>query len=190
MPTLRIIIESVNALVLGLWAGALAMVGVAAAFAFPTMKSLDPALPGYASYTGEHWRLAAGAIMNPLFGVVGLIGKVSFLVVCVLLAVLLAKKHVSFRSRTFGVRTVMWLALGALTLYVDRVLWSPMNELFEAHQQFALAGNNEGSVRVMAEFDALHAKASPLMGAQLVIIVSLLVASLVDAFRSPQADVA
>lgn len=186
MHTLRVIIETVNALALGLWAGALAMVGVAAAVTFPAMKRLDPALPDFAAYEGEHWKLAAGTVMNPLFGVVSMVGTFSLAIVSVAFAILMFRKMVTPRSKSFHLRFWLWLALVALTGYVDRALWSPMNDLFQEHHALALAGNNAESARVMQGFDALHGLASPLMGAQLVLIVVMLVACLVNAFASKE----
>lgn len=52
---------------LGVWAGALLMTGATASVAFPTMRELAPALPGYSAYAQDHWSIAAGHVMRRVF---------------------------------------------------------------------------------------------------------------------------
>jgi len=59
--------NAVHIITLSLWAGAIAATGLLAAIAFPTMKDLNPQLPGITADNAEHWRIAAGAIFNRAF---------------------------------------------------------------------------------------------------------------------------
>ncbi|MDI1288967.1 MAG: hypothetical protein PSX37_03320 [bacterium] len=55
---------------LAIWLAALVAAGLSAATLFPAMKSLEPSLPSFALYEGEHWRIAAGIPANNIFGIV------------------------------------------------------------------------------------------------------------------------
>lgn len=69
MHRTRAIVHTVHVAALGIWLGSLLMTGVAAAILFPTMKGLAPQLPAFASYTGDHWMIAAGRTADRLFSI-------------------------------------------------------------------------------------------------------------------------
>lgn len=157
----RILCETVNILVLGLWAGALALVGVAAAIAFPAMKTLDPVLPGFALYDGDHWRIAAGKVMNPLFNVVDDVGFVAIAVSLIALAVLMSGERLR-RTRLAGFRIVLWIGVAVLSSYIVMVPRADMNTLAEEHWTHAAAGENDQAEVAREAFDELHHTASAL----------------------------
>lgn len=59
--------ETVHLASLGIWAGVLGGAGIAAAVTFPTIRDLDPSLPAYTEYGGDHWMLAAGMVAGKVF---------------------------------------------------------------------------------------------------------------------------
>lgn len=167
MKALRVVCEVASAAALGLWAGALAMVGVMAAIAFPMMRDLDPSLPGYAAYDGEHWRIAAGSILDTAFGIGDLVGVV-LLGVAILCAAVLAKLGGACpRTRLGVVRWVTLLIAAMVTVYVMGALRPEMNGLTEDHFTNAAAGRNAAAGVAREAFDALHGTASNLHIAQL-----------------------
>ncbi|MEM1423981.1 MAG: hypothetical protein AAGH64_08245 [Planctomycetota bacterium] len=183
MRTTRVILETVNALVLGVWAGMLVFVGVAAALTFPLMKRLDPTLAGFEEYSGEHWRLAAGSVMNPLFEAVATAGWVGAAVVIVVQIAL----HNHLKKTSIG-RWLRWRLLGVLilagvTFFANSTLWGSMVDLFEQSLSYARAGDHAGYRITLEEFDRLHDIATPWMGAQFLSVVGFMVVSLVMAFR-------
>ncbi len=182
MRRLNSIAEATNALALGLWAGALAMVGVAAAIAFPRMKALSPVLPEYVLYDGEHWRLAAGDLMNILFQVCDMVGVAALLVagVCTF-AVMLARRS-SGGTGLFGKLRLLALAVsGGLMIYAVGVLRPQMDEAFIAHREAASVGDAPAAESARARFDALHAPASNAHVAQLAAVSLSLVLAVMSA---------
>jgi hypothetical protein len=174
---LAIVVETVSAIALGLWAGALAMVGVAAALAFPMMRDMGVRIDEMGSYGGDHWRLVAGSFMNRLFAFVDGVGVVALLVsmVCVFALMLM------LRVRRPGAPEVVRLAslVGATavlggTLLVVR---PAMNDRFSEHLEAAEAGDDERAQEAQEAFAELHGPASNLHAAQLVLAVVALGAS-------------
>src|SRR5690242_5451454 len=67
------VLESLHCAALAFWLSAIVLSAGAAAILFPLMHTLDPRLPEYATYTGPHWSLAAGAVANRIFAISGVI---------------------------------------------------------------------------------------------------------------------
>jgi hypothetical protein len=82
MSSWRAFCETVHALALGLWLGFVVAAGAYAAAVFPTAKNLDPRLPGFEQYTGDHWLIVGGRIAQTVF----LIGDIAQFF-CALIAV-------------------------------------------------------------------------------------------------------
>mgnify|MGYP000934491492 CR=1 FL=1 len=59
--------EAMHAMALAMWLAALAGAGLAAAIAFPAMKSLQPSLPDFPGAVPDHWMIAGGHIGRPAF---------------------------------------------------------------------------------------------------------------------------
>ena len=188
MRTTRVILETVNALVLGVWAGMLVFVGIAAALTFPRMKGLDPTLAGFSSYEGEHWRLVAGSVMTPLFGIVSATGSVVLLIVLVITV-----SRFKARDRRTG-SLARKIEAGALLLLClahvinTYALWRPRTRLFDEHLELARAGDNPGAAAVVSEFNALHERAAPLMGLLLLLVIVFAVVRMVNRFRDASAS--
>jgi len=67
VPTFQRLILTLHGLALAVWLAALVASGLFAATLFPTMKTLNPLVPAFREYAGEHWRLAAGVPANNIF---------------------------------------------------------------------------------------------------------------------------
>ena len=183
----RVVCETVTIVALGLWAGALALVGVAAAIAFPMMKDLDPTLPAYALYDGDHWRIAAGSIMNTLFGVVDDVGFVAIVVSLIGLAMLMSGERMR-RTRLAGIRVVLWVLLAVLSMYIVVFPRADMNELAEQHWTHASAGENDEARAAREAFDELHHTASALHVAQFLMVTLALGVNAAGAAWGPRPE--
>ena len=174
MRIARAICETIHLGALGLWAGAVLMTGVTAALVFPTMKGLDPSLPGFEAYTGDHWAVAAGSVMNRAFLAADWIGLVCGLVATATLVIVI----VGVRVRGVRPATVLrWVVLGAaivVSVYTLAVLRPAMQRELVAHWDTARAGENAAAARHMARFNAMHPRASFILMAQLVLVASAL----------------
>ena len=100
-------LETVHLAALGVWFGALVTVSATAALAFPTMKRLQPALPGFRIDLADHPQIAAGHVMNPAFMGVMVGGAV-----CSLLVALGWPSFGAWRRGLCGI--LMLLAVGTL----------------------------------------------------------------------------
>lgn len=158
----RAFCEHLHAVALGIWLGALGITGAAAAIAFPTMRRLDPTLPGFEAVS-DHWRIAAGSIMQRVFlladrvqiacAVVGAAG---------LAAAMLTARVGPARSPTALRLGGLAIAVGCLGL---SVLWlSPrMNSNLDDFWSEARAGRPETALAARARFDRDHPTASALL---------------------------
>jgi hypothetical protein len=156
-------LESLHTAALGLWLGALLAVGGIAAVAFPTMKSLAPALPGFRVPVEDHWSIAAGHIMNPAFFAVMIAG----IVLCA--AALLAWTCLSAARRIVLVIALL-LAVGTLM-----GLGLPMQTHLDGYWMAAQAGELEAAAEAKTRFDALHPWSSRAMGTQAGVVALALV---------------
>ena len=60
-------VEAIHICALSVWVATLVVGAVCAILGFRTMRLAEPALPGFASYDGEHWRLLAGMMADRVF---------------------------------------------------------------------------------------------------------------------------
>lgn len=157
---------------LGLWAGCLAFAGVSAAVLFPTMKKLQPALPGFASYDGDHWMIAAGQAANRVFGV---LGPVEWVLASIAVLTLVIPAMVrTMRGRLgmgWAVRAVLVLAAAGLLAFGSLVVQRRMNANSAVYWEAASAGQNERAGAAKASFQRDHPLASGLMQARLVCLL-------------------
>lgn len=175
MSKLRWTIEAVHALALGLWLGCVLMTGVAAALIFPGTKALDPQLPAYAAYDGEHWRIVAGTIANQIFLYSDLIQFACAAVAgtTVLLAALALGSN--WKRISFGARPP--LVFGALSVFAYGffILRTEMNEHLTMYWLAAEAGENDAAETARLAFAELHPTASALLGATCVLVAAAVV---------------
>jgi hypothetical protein len=164
---------------LGVWAGALLMTGATAAIAFPTMRELGPTLPTFGAYPEDHWSIAAGHIMQRVFG----ISDWTQIACALVVAVSLIAEAASVGWRRLGiawqVRGAVMLGAVGCSLYSVLVMSPPMNVTLDAYWEAAKAGNVEVAHANKAEFDSDHVLARRLMTATFALVVAALVTTAV-----------
>jgi len=159
MPRTRAVVHTFHVAALGVWLGSLLMTGVAAAILFPTMKGLDPKLPAFAEYTGDHWMIAAGRAADRIFSINDALQLACALVV----VVTLAAGAVWCNLRPTGLRGVLRLlalcvALVALGFQLF-VLAPRMSLNLKTYWQAAQAGDRPLADRHQAAFSTDHTTA-------------------------------
>lgn len=169
MRVARAISETIHLTVLGVWGGAMIMIGVTAAIGFPTMKALDPKLPEYAQFSGDHWMIAAGKVMNKAFLVSDWIGVVCAVLAAITLVVVLVGTRTRFARPATVLRTVALAAAIAALVYSVGVLRPHMQHELRAFWDAARAGDNQAAAIHQKAFDEMHPQASFLIVAQLVL---------------------
>jgi hypothetical protein len=148
---------------LAFWLGAIVMTGVAAAVIFPTMHKLNPSLPEFALYPGEHWLIAAGKVAFRILAASDIVK-----VVCAVLVVVTLAAETWPRSRRGAMMATRWAGLFVLLGLLDynlATLQPRMTRNLEAYWTSALAGNSEQASKYRAAFDEDHPAATRTMGA-------------------------
>lgn len=157
--------ETLHLLALGLWLGALVMTGATAAIIFPTMRTLDPSLPGFPGAPDDQWMLAAGTVMQRVFFVCDAVQLGAAVVAAATLILLVSFFGLTLRRPSAVVRTALLLGvLTALAYYL--VSLSPqMTHNLREYWDAAKAGDTAKAATFKAAFDADHPRASALLGA-------------------------
>jgi hypothetical protein len=172
--------RSVHMAALGVWLGAMVVIGVAAAIAFPTMRGLAPELPAFAGYPKDHWAIAAGHLMNRLFVVGDWLGLVLGLVAfgAIVGALLAGARRL---ATPLGVLRSVATVLAMLIAVASLVLMRPgMNADLDEFWGAARAGEVARADAARARFDAMHPKASLVLSAQAGIVFVALLLSAAD----------
>lgn len=172
----RAICETAHLALLGLWLGALVMTGATAAVVFTEMKSLTPALPAYAAYTGEHWALAGGRVMQRVFFFADAAQFICGLGAALTLLLSVATFGLSVRRVSTLVRGALVFIAVALAAYAIIGLGPRMNSNLRAYWSAAERGDMEDAARPRAAFDADHPVASAVMSATAAAVLLALIA--------------
>lgn len=158
MNRLERTVEGIHAASLAVWLSALVGAGLAAAVVFPVMRDLDPRLPGYASYTGEHWMIAAGHVGRRVFSIADRAQLVVSAVAVVSLAV------ATRLGLSGGVwLAIRWIAVGvaaSLAVYNGLVLAPAMDQDLTTYWAAAREGDGAKAAQYKAAFSAAHPHAS------------------------------
>ena len=185
MTPARRILETVHLTFAGLWLGVLVMTGSAAAVIFPAMHKLDPRLPGYAGYSGEHWLLAAGHIAAPLFWIADAI-QLGCALICGLTLGLIFVSPVPWR-RPIGssIRLLALFSAMGLLAYSLLVLSPRMNSNLAEFWAAAKLGDTPAADAAQALFNADHPTATSILAATFVAVLVLLTSGIFSAVGSP-----
>lgn len=183
----RRLLETLHALALGLWLGVLCMTGFTAAMLFPTMKALNPTLPQFSAYTGEHWRIAAGSIAQRLFLACDTVG-----LACGILSILTLGLSL-FSLRKLGrtsvalpaVRVAAVSLAGALLGYQLFMLGPEMGRNLARYYAAAQSGDMAAAATHQAAFAAQHPTATTVMGSLAACTLIALLAGLWHATAGP-----
>ena len=155
--------RSIAGVTMALWLGAVLMTGAAAAIAFPEMRELGPVLPAFAGHEPEHWSIAAGHVMLPIFGVLDY-------ATLALSGLAVVFTGLSIRSCAGRAGIALWLVglIGATALGGHHALVrSPeMREDAHAYWEAAREGDEETAARRRVEFETAHPVASNILKAE------------------------
>ncbi len=169
--------ETIHITALALWLGGLVMTGVTAAVVFPTMREMDPALPQYAAFTGEHWRLAAGRVAARVFFIFDVMQFVAVLIAGVSFGVAILVYGLPMRRFSTFARGGTLIVLLALLSYQFLVLGPEMNTNMNNYWIAALEGDNGAAERFRQAFEQDHPTATRLMVANTVLVLFSLLAA-------------
>jgi hypothetical protein len=173
-------------LALTIWLAALLAAGLSAALIFTQMKQLQPTLPEYAAYTGEHWKIAGGMVANKIFVIVDYVQLSCALVAILTLGLTLqgANKAVpKYRPPLAGVRILFLSIACALFCYQLFILSQGMAVHLNNFWIAAKQGNMPVANAAQAAFDADHPTASNVLKGTAASIFVLLITSTVATSR-------
>ncbi|MGP1271979.1 MAG: DUF4149 domain-containing protein [Phycisphaerales bacterium] len=190
MTPLRRWLEVAHITTAGLWTGAVAMTGAAAAVIFPTVKAIDPTLPAYTEYAGEHWRLAAGLVAARIFAIGDIVQFIAALVTGVSLAIIaLSRSAWATRVTTFFRLVAFGIAL-LLLAYNLFVLGPRMNGHLTDYWTAARAGQNEQAERARNAFMDDHGPATNTLAGTVLATLVLTAVGVASVSRAARSDVA
>jgi len=153
--------ETLHAVALAVWLAVVVGAGMAAAVVFPTMKELDPTLPGFVASPGDHWLIAGGHVGRTVFAISDRVQPVCVVIAVVSLAALTRMQRVGW-----GWLSIRWsLVGGAGVMAVASGVWlSPrMDANLVAYWEATKAGRVVEAGIYRRAFDADHPKASTLL---------------------------
>ncbi|RMH26000.1 MAG: hypothetical protein D6693_07970 [Planctomycetota bacterium] len=168
---------AVGALAFG--AGVIAATGLAAALAFPTMRDLDPTLPGL-GVAGDHWMIAAGSVMAPVFTIAVAVAGIAVALAGLVWVGRTLRGGAS--AAALVVRGVAILAALAVVGYAQFVLLPRMNHNFASFLAAARTGDAPAAEGFRDAFDRDHPASSRALGA---IVTLTLVAAGAHAWPAP-----
>lgn len=148
-------VEAIHICALSVWLSALVVGALAAILGFRVMRQSAPALPEFAAYEGEHWRLLAGLMADRVFGVVDGVGVACALVAGLTLA-LAAARGLRVR-RIGGMVRVIAVLLGALLVSANVFVLRPLlGQEVRAYRDAARAGDTAVAMEHRTRYDGLH----------------------------------
>lgn len=157
------VFETLHAVALAVWLAVVVGAGLAAAVVFPTMKELDPMLPGFAASPGDHWLIAGGHVGRTVFAISDRVQPVCVVVAVVALAGLTRLRHTGR-----GWLAARWaLVGGAGVMAVASGVWlSPrMDQNLVSYWDAARTGRPAEAAVFRSAFDSDHPKASAMLSA-------------------------
>lgn len=161
--------EAMHAMALSIWLAALAGAGLAAAIAFPSLKSLQPTLPGFPGMVPDHWMIAGGHVGRPAFMIADRASLLAAAVAVVTLAIVtrLGRVHGAWLA-------VRWVCVGgaaSLAVFNGLFLAPRMDDHLVAYWEAAKAGDVERAARDRALFTADHPTASRILGISAMLVL-------------------
>ncbi|MCK6478182.1 MAG: hypothetical protein L6Q35_15280 [Phycisphaerales bacterium] len=184
-PRFRPHFETLHVLFLMVWLCMLFGAGMGAAVAFPQIKKLDPALPEYASFTGEHWKIAGGHIGNTLFVIADKAQIISAIGALLTLALVMKARGLT-AARGYAVARVVLVGLAtAIAIYHVFVLSPKMMSTIQEFWAAARAGDMAKATPLQATFDSYHPASRLTLESTWVTLVIALLVSVFDAARGP-----
>ena len=163
MSSWRAFCETVHTVALAIWLGVVVAAGATAAIVFPAMKALSPRLPEYAAYDGEHWPIAGGHIMVPVFLFADIVQFVCALLAALTLVGLLLLVKIPARRPAVILR-MLALAVAIASLTSMLLIVTPrFNAAVTQFWDAAKAGDSKAAQIHKAAADDIHPLASKLL---------------------------
>ena len=176
-------LEAIQIAAWATWSGALIVTGATAYFVFTLLKRLDPSLPEYAAYEGEHWRMLGGYVAERLFLGADVVG---FLAICVgggAFALACWRGFPHPRTWTAAIRALLVMAMVGVMTYRFAVLDPAMQADLAAYRQAARLGDTQAALAAQREYDVHHATASNVIAGSLALSLAALGFTLVTTRR-------
>lgn len=152
----RAFLETVHTVSLGLWLGALVMMGAAAGLVFTSIRPLEPVLPAYSLYHQDHWRIAGGHVNASLFLATDIIQFICAMLATLSFAGLCTFCSIGLRRASTVIRSIS-LALALACVAGNILVFSPSaNAALRAYWTAAQSGLLDEAAFHKAEFDKLH----------------------------------
>jgi hypothetical protein len=178
----RRLAEGLHMAFLGLWAGALIMVGIGAPLVFITMRQLDPALPEFASYSGPHYLVAGGQVVRRLFGICDILQGIAVIAAAATLAIIARRTGV--RGLT-ALRLLLAAALTILLAYRFIILSPDLSATLLTSWDAARSGDTERASQLRAIYNQGHQFEQRLFGATAIMVLAMLALGCWALFKQP-----
>lgn len=174
----RAFCETVHLASLGIWLGFVLASGTAAAILFPTIKSLNPSLPGFQTYPRDHWLIAGGHVGQKIFMAVDIAQFTFALLAGLTFAALigflgLPKKRPATIIRACGLGFALAFAAGQVIILGPR-----MHHLMRNFWAAAQEGNITSADLFRAQFEQSHPIGSALLYGSCISVFVTLIAGL------------
>lgn len=171
-------VNIIYSLVLALWFGGLMMTGLVAAMIFPTMRELGVQLDQFAAFDPtQHWKIAAGAVMEKVFFALDLVQGASVLIIVMLFILQITLLGHRLRSKINLLRGLLIVVLLCTTAWHVLVLAPRMNSNLRQFWTLAESGGVDATghdaAHYQAAFDADHPTASTSLSTNAILVAGL-----------------
>lgn len=178
MSPWKALCETVHLAALGLWLGVLTAAAAFAASVFPIMRDLDPRLPAYSAYQGEHWLIAGGAVAQRVFLITDVVQFICAVLSISTLGCLIALFDLP-RGRPATIVRACSLSLAMACSAGTIIIVAPqLNTALNLYWAAARAGDAAAVALHRAAVDELHPVSTKLMGGTIVFVLIALVCGL------------
>jgi hypothetical protein len=180
---LLVLAETIHAAFLGLWLGALVMIGFGAPATFITLRGLDPSLPQYARFESPHYLIAGGHVVRRLFGICDTVQVIAAITVVLTFGVIAASRIVP--RKHIILRAIFLAGLILLLTYRFFLLDPGLTETLDAYWAGAAAGDNPRALELRAQYDAGHRLESRLFAITAALVLGLLITAFASLWHRP-----
>jgi len=164
-------IDALHTLGLTVWAAALISAAVAALNVFPVLRNMPITMGAYPGVPAtEHWRFAAGEIMEGVFFTADLMQFVAVPMVIITLFMQMSRARAAHRIRGRIRAGALIIAAMLFTLHATTIA-PPMNRLLRAQWAAAAQGDTARIEAYRRDFHRLHVRADGILRVNLVLVL-------------------